>query len=378
MHPLRSKICAAVLGLLSGFAHPAQAHDPGLSAAGLRISGNQLFAQLTFARPDIEPLAPLDVDHDGSVSPEEWAAVRPRLQTLGGDAVEVSVDGQRVTAHTVAVELDASDTLHFELTFPYRAGARLSVDAPIIQKLPRGHRQYVTFGDAQGLIHAGILSSDSSHLLFNLKRAVWWRQFGEFVWEGVWHIWIGLDHILFLLALLLPAALVIRPGHWRAREDFKATFIGVIKIVSAFTAAHSITLSLAVFGLISLPGRLVEPVIAASVIVAALNNLFPRVHEKLWSLAFGFGLIHGMGFARVLVELGLPEGTRGLALAGFNIGVELGQLAIVAVALPAIFTLREQGYYRWAFLQAGSWAIAGVSTVWLVERMSDVEVIPWL
>ena len=344
----------------------------------MRTPGKQLLARLGFARTDLEPLVRIDNDHDGLVSAKEMMAAKPHLEALAGKAIRITVDGRPVTAHTVAVKLDGEDRLRFDLSFPYAMGSEVGVHASIIPELARGHRQYVSLADGQGRTHTGLLSGHRSSLSFNLEHAVWWRQFGDYLREGVWHIWIGLDHILFLMALLLPAALVNQAGRWRARESFKSTAIEVIKIVSAFTVAHSITLSLSVFGVVSFPGRLVESMIAASVIIAAFNNLFPKVKNKLWALAFGFGLLHGMGFASVLAELGLPQGGRFLALAGFNIGVELGQLAVVAVALPAIFALREWRYYRPALVQAGSWAIMGISTVWLVERVSVAEVIPWI
>ncbi len=159
----------------------------------------------------------------------------------------------------------------------------------------------------------------------------------------MWHIWIGFDHILFLLSLLLPAVLIWRASRWQAVETFRAAFVDVFRIVTSFTVAHSITLSLATLGFVSLPSRWVESAIAASVVLAALNNLWPLFHGRRWMVAFGFGLIHGFGFASVLVDLGLPRETLVLALVGFNLGVEAGQLAIVALFLPLAFALRRTG-----------------------------------
>jgi len=146
----------------------------------------------------------------------------------------------------------------------------------------------------------------------------------------------------------------------------------VVKVVTAFTLAHSITLSLAGLQIISLPSRLVESVIAASVIVAALNNLRGTVEGKRWLMAFGFGLIHGFGFASVLADLGLPQGALVLALVGFNVGVELGQLAIVAVFLPLAFWLRATRFYRVGLLMAGSIVVALLASWWLAQRLFDL------
>jgi len=140
--------------------------------------------------------------------------------------------------------------------------------------------------------------------------------------------------------------------------------------------AHSITLSLAALGIVALPSRLVESAIAASVVVAALNNLKPVVEGRRWLVAFGFGLIHGFGFASVLTELGLPRDTLVLALVGFNLGVECGQLAIVALFLPLAYSLRASRFYRRTVMLGGSLAIAGIAGIWLAERVFGFKLLP--
>ena len=187
-----------------------------------------------------------------------------------------------------------------------------------------------------------------------------WDGLVRFVAEGVSHIWHGYDHLLFLCLLLLPA--VLRPAE--ARHG--ATLWSIVRIVSAFTVAHSITLGLAAYGLIAVSARGVEAVIAASIVIAALLNLVPRAPQMGAALAFGFGLVHGLGFANALQGLG---GNRLISLAGFNIGVELGQLAVVAVAVPLLFTLRRTPPLRLRALTALSLACAGVGSFWLVERL---------
>ena len=148
-------------------------------------------------------------------------------------------------------------------------------------------------------------------------------------------------------------------------------------MVTAFTVAHSITLSLATLGWISLPSRWVESAIAASVVLAALNNVWPVFHGRRWIVAFGFGLIHGFGFASVLADLGLPQGALALALLGFNVGVELGQLAIVAAFLPLAYLLRRSAFYQRAVMRAGSLLIAALAAAWLVERVFDLKLLPF-
>ncbi len=193
--------------------------------------------------------------------------------------------------------------------------------------------------------------------------------FAAYVAQGVGHIWSGYDHILFLMALLLPAVLTRVDGAWQPVDSFRAALIAVVKTVTAFTLAHSVTLTLAALGYIQIPSRLVESAIAASVAVAALNNVRPMVRQDgTWPMAFAFGLVHGLGFASAMFELGLPRATLLPALIGFNIGVELGQLAIVAVFLPAAFALRATAFYTRGVMQAGSIGIVAVAAVWFVQR----------
>jgi hypothetical protein len=230
----------------------------------------------------------------------------------------------------------------------------------------RGRTETVAF-DRNHPAHTFTLSEPSSR----------WGQFATFVREGVWHIWIGIDHILFLVALLLPSVLHREGERWTGVPAFRPAFFNVLKIVTAFTIAHSITLSLAALNIVRLPSRLVESVIAASVAVAALNNLYPWMRGRAWMVAFGFGLVHGFGFASVLGELGLKSGTLAMALVGFNLGVELGQLSVVAVFLPLAFVLRRTWFYQTATFKFGSVLIILIATAWMTERMFALKVLPF-
>jgi hypothetical protein len=213
--------------------------------------------------------------------------------------------------------------------------------------------------------------------VFDLGQSNRWSQFLDYGREGVWHIWVGYDHILFLLSLLLPAALVLRGRRWEPAPELRGPTKDVVKIVTAFTVAHSITLSLATLGVVSLPSRWVESAIALSVVLAALNNVVPVFHGRRWTVAFCFGLIHGFGFASVLQDLGLPTGALALALVGFNLGVEVGQLTIVAVFLPLAFSLRRTRLYRQVIFTVGSSLIAAIAAVWLAERLFGFKVLPF-
>ncbi len=193
--------------------------------------------------------------------------------------------------------------------------------------------------------------------------------FFEFIWQGIWHIWTGFDHILFLLVLLLPAVFRRTPEGREVVPHFSTAVSQVLIIVSAFTVAHSITLTCAAMGWVVLPARLVESAIAASVVLAALSNFLPRAAggRGAW-LAASFGLLHGFGFANALGEIAPGAENIGISLLAFNIGVELGQLAIVGVFLPVAFLFRGTKFYRFGALYGGSAAAGLVALRWFLQR----------
>src|SRR5262249_7258357 len=159
-----------------------------------------------------------------------------------------------------------------------------------------------------------------------------------------------------------------RNGNWEPIGTAKPVVKNILEIVTAFTVAHSITLTLAATGTVQLSTRFIEPAIAASVIIAALNNLVPMFPERGWLAALGFGLLHGFGFANALSDLGLHQEQLALTLFGFNLGVELGQLAIVAIFLPPALTLRRLLLYPRLVLQFGSGTIVVIAASWFAER----------
>jgi len=227
--------------------------------------------------------------------------------------------------------------------------------------------------EAGASVRSAVLDPSAPAQPFELSEAGVWKTLVTYVGQGVWHIWIGIDHILFLVALLLPTVLWREGGRWVAARTLRAVGWDVLKVVTGFTLAHSITLTLATLGWVTLPSRPVESVIAASVALAAANNLWPVIGGRRWAVAFAFGLVHGFGFAGALAELGLPQGALAASLLGFNVGVEVGQLAIVAVFLPVAFALRGTRFYRQGVLVGGSVLIACVALLWFAERAFGVE-----
>ena len=361
--------------LLLSCATLAGAHKASDAYLTLERDGQALHGQWDIALRDLDAELPLDANGDGEITGGElrarhdditaYALARLSVES-GGAACPLAVTRHLVDTHT--------DGAYAVLALEGRCaepGPTLRIDYRLFHEVDRQHRGLLNLVE-HGASRSTIFTADAPRAAVGGDAGGPLAQLATYVHEGVWHIWLGYDHILFLLSLLLPAVLVRRGGQWLAVASFRAALVDVTKVVTAFTVAHSITLSLAALGVVALPSRVVESAIALSVVLAALNNVFPVVAHGRWLAAFGFGLLHGFGFAGALQDLGLPAGSLALSLAGFNVGVELGQLAIVAVFLPAAFLLRGTRAYRRGFLTAGSMAIAAIAAVWLAERAFDV------
>ena len=354
---------------------PAYAHKASDAYLTIERDGRTLHGQWDIALRDLDNALGLDVDGDGDIV---WGEVRareadiaayalPRLQvSSGGERCTLALTRWLVDRHTdgayAVMQIDGACA---------QAGPTLALDYRLFEGLDPQHRGLLNFVE-NGQSRSVVFSADAPHRIVGGDSGGALAQFATYLNEGVWHIWTGFDHILFLLSLLLPAVLVRDGGRWRTGNSFRAAFVEVAKVVTAFTVAHSITLTLAALSIVVLPSRLVESGIALSVVLAALNNLHPMVANGRWIAAFGFGLLHGFGFAGALHDLGLPAGSLALSLFGFNLGVEAGQLAIVVVFLPLAFLLRSTWAYRRMLFAGGSVAIAAIASVWLVERAFDV------
>ena len=357
---------------------PASAHKPSDSYLTLNVAGAQVDGQWDIALRDLDMAIGLDADGNGELT---WDEVRLRHQAIaayalarlklsnGGAACPLQVTGHLLDDHTDG----AYAVMRLRATCPAEVAA-LDVDYGLLFDIDPQHKGLLKLSHGAHTSTA-IFTPDTARQQLQLAGASRWRQFADYVRHGVWHIWIGFDHILFLLSLLLPAVLVYRNGQWTGAPTFRTAAIDVIKIVTAFTVAHSITLTLATVGMLSLPSRLVEATIAASVALAALNNIWPLFQRQRALAAFGFGLLHGFGFAGVLIDLGLPKASLMLSLVGFNVGVELGQIAIVAGFLPLAYLARHTAFYRTAILIGGSALIVLIALVWCAERVLDVALI---
>ena len=367
----------ALILLLSLCIASAHAHKPSDSYLALSKQGDHMVGQWDIALRDLDYAIGLDADSNGEIT---WGEVKAKHEEITAYALArlaISTDSGAcpisVTGHLID---DHSDGAYAVLRFVAVCPADpqiLTIKYRLFFSLDPQHRGLLRL-EEQGRTHTAVFSPDHDTWELEGHSVALGRQFLEYFRTGVWHIWTGFDHILFLCALLLPAVLQHRHGRWLAVAGFREAFFGVLGIVTAFTIAHSITLSLSVLEFITLPSRLIESTIAASVVIAALNNLHPLIDKRLWLVAFGFGLVHGLGFASVLTDLALPKPALAVSLVSFNLGVEAGQLAIVASFLPLAYLARRSWLYPRLVLGAGSMSIAAVASVWLIERSLNVSI----
>ncbi len=281
--------------------------------------------------------------------------------------------------------LDNSKNLPDEMEVTYSA---------FIEENP-DHRNFLTveYNWKAGMINneavfALDFTEDNVTKTWDLTDRSIWKGFVAMVKQGIWHIWIGLDHILFLVAIILPSVVRRREDDqsvsdpnasskfdifgWEPVENFKSAFWYIVKIVTFFTIAHTITLSLASLQIVVLPSRIVETVIAFSIGLAAFHNIRPIFKGRDWVIAFVFGLFHGFGFASVLGDLGFKGEHLTLTLLGFNIGVEIGQLVIIAAIFPILYLFRKSRQYP-KFLVGMSVILILMSLNWVLERGFEID-----
>jgi hypothetical protein len=362
----------------------ARGHTPSETHLTLFVTPTNVVGQWDVALLDLQQGLRIEPDAFKALAADEQ---QRRLEALAIDTVTslaVKADGTPLAFSVTDLEtvtLNVGEYARVKFTAPAGSNriATLSINAQSLFRVDTNMHGLLRV-EHDGRMETATFSADASTRVFTLAEpASRVAQAWTYLRYGAGHICKGPDHILFLLALLLPAVLKREAGAWKATETFRPAALNIVKIVTAFTVAHSVTLSLAVLGIVTAPARVVEPLIAASVIAAAMNNVRPWFGERGWMVAFGFGLVHGLGLAGGLIEFGLREEALVLALVSFNVGVEVGQLGIVALFLPVAFGLRETRFYREVTLKFGSAAVVLVAAVWMAQRLFNLKVLPaWM
>jgi len=372
--------------LLCGLASAgAWAHKSSDAYLMLDSDANGTTLRWDIALRDLDAALALDANDDGALSWGEVRAAWPRVDAYALPRLAIGGCALRLVDHALERRGDGAYAV-LRLTSDCKLGANPKIDYGLFREIDPTHRGIAKLhiGDAPeavrvldpGATRVGATSGDADARADG--RADGYAARGEFVREGVHHILTGYDHVLFLLCLLLPAVMKRgSTGGWEPVDRLSQAVLPIFGMVTAFTVAHSITLGLAATGVLALPSRLIEPAIAVTIVLAALDNVRRVLPLPRATMAFVFGLIHGFAFADVLSELQLAPAQFAWALLGFNVGIEAGQLLIVVVATAVLFLLRRRAQYRRWVVGAGSWAAMAIGTVWLIERTANVSWLPF-
>ncbi len=376
----QNKLIAWLLGsLLLCCGSLAAAHQS--STAYLSITAppdsESLALQYRLAVRDLALLLPLDQNQDQQITWQELSSQQTALDQLLQDQLRFSAAGAACAiqpSEPLLIEHVAGQTYVVQ-PLQTACGTLDQLDYRLLKNIDSNHRLLISTtrptGQTQNLLvaPAQIELSMAKHSIVQTIQ--------QFVLEGTHHLLIGADHLLFLFCILLPAV-------YQPRRDRSAVLLPVEKpivaltqviwVATAFTVAHSITLTLATLQWVQLPAQWVESVIAGSIVVAALMNVFGTQRRQV-ALAFGFGLVHGFGFANVLSDLPLQPLERFTALLSFNLGIELGQLIVILIFMPFALLLRRSGFYRWGVFTTGSLLAAVIAVLWMLQRIFEWNLI---
>jgi hypothetical protein len=367
--PVFAAALAALVAIVATI--PAYAHDLSVAHVDLVVAADdprELAVEVDLAVKDLALTLPVDANRDEVVTWGELLVARGQIEALDLEGMTLASAGGTCRLQPGALATRRYDdgayaTLQVAASCP-DAGP-WSLQYTLFRDRDAQHRAISTLRN--GAVTATAIAGGSTGVVGFKEQNT--HVLSSFAREGVRHLLIGADHLAFLLSLVLPALLTWNGHGWRPATSVGPQLKQTVCLVTAFTLAHSATLSLAALGWVTPASGPVEAAIAASVLLAALNNLRPVVTRRLWLLSFCFGLVHGFGFAGALGELGLPRHDRVLALLGFNVGVELGQLAVLAVLLPLLVLVRRPAAYARFVVPGASLAIAGVAMAWIVQRV---------
>jgi len=349
-----------VLMVLMALALPAAAHKIGISRGEYRAEGASLRADITFARPELALTVPgLDANGDGTVSADELGNGHAALLSTVVAGLQVSSGTERCRGQLERAELVANDGVALHLQYGCdSAPAAFHVRMALLSDLSVGHRHLaevepVAPAGAAAVTH--VVYESSPEFEVGAAPATSGNQIaGSLFLMGIEHILTGFDHLMFLFGVVLIAA--------RLRTIFLA--------VTAFTLAHSVTLGIATLGYWAPSPSLVEPAIALSIGYVVVDNWFVTDASRRWMLTFPFGLIHGFGFAGALKEIALPTAQVPLALVSFNLGVETGQILVLALVLPILFWLRRRPWFARQGVRSASSLVALSGLVWFFQRVA--------
>ncbi len=358
-------VCALLCTTLS------HGHSLNDSYLELSIEGGTLQGLLKVAVIDLEIAVGVDVNVDSQITWGEILQARSRINEYARDRLKISRGAQLCEFNLGEYrieQLGGGAFLQFPLSGLCSAESGIvDLNYSLLFDVDSSHRGIIAIS-AEDQAATFVLAPDRRTAQLQPRGGQWLATLANFTREGIWHIWIGIDHILFLLAMLLGVVLHQRRALGHEALPWQKIGIEIVQLVTAFTMAHSLTLIVATLHWVRLSPWLVEAAIALSVVLGGLNILYPLFGRRHWQFAFVFGLIHGFGFANVLADLNLNTNQFIPSLLGFNIGVELGQLLIVLVAVPVLLLITSQQGIRRISVVTSGLVITNVGVLWFFER----------
>ena len=389
-----------VLIILTFGGTSAYAHQSSTAYLQIETQANNQESQLTgeyrLAIRDLAVLVPLDGNDDLKISWGEVKAQQPAIVQLLQRNLIWQASGKQCVVNPLQQPLAMDQVAGIAYLVMYLAvdcndSPATSLNYQMLANIDSSHRLIISLNNtslnntndnslldtndsnvAQGrtwLVASGtteLMQADASR--FNTIKT--------YLQEGIHHLLSGYDHLLFLFCLLVTAVYSRQNKQWIPVDSARTAIRHTLYIATAFTIAHSITLSLAVLNIVNLPARWIESIIAFSIALAALNNLMPIFGAQQIRIAFLFGLVHGFGFANVLSELPLDNWSRGLALFSFNVGIELGQISCILIFFPVALLLRGSLFYRRIIFQTGSGLACILALIWMTQRILGLNWIP--
>ena len=399
LRPLNPIVKSSIIAMLFLAFNTLLAHNPDQSYLYFRVYQDNIEGTIEMTIKDINKALGTEIDPSPYFKeknaeiekkdlPQAWQQYAPQLKEYLLSKVDIKAGNQQLNLNFNDLEiLPLSKAVYILYNFDLQplsvTPEELQINYEVLFDKDDIHRGLTII---EHNWKAGIINNESvSSLIFSpsdrtqtlsLSDNSMWKGFVALIKLGMWHIYIGIDHIFFLLALILPSVIKKRNMADRLQiegvDRFKPAILYILKIVTLFTIAHSITLSLAALGYISLDSRIVESIIAFSIGLAALHNIYPIFNRSESLITFLFGLFHGMGFASVLGEKGIEGDYLAFSLLGFNIGVEIGQALIVLAIFPILYFLRKKPYYRKILVYTSIFLIIA-SLYWCIERFFEVD-----
>ncbi|KEO81122.1 HupE/UreJ family protein [Tumebacillus flagellatus] len=346
------------------FAHPASAHQQSLASSKITFENKKMHISLLIDQKSILEINGFDIEKTQSLDESQLSAqIRDKSFDYIKSGFHVKNNGQEMPAELDSVSIPDLANVEFDLTYTSdELIDKIDFDYNIFFENSNGMHKNVATIENGDKTDEFVFTNSNRHLAMEAGVELsFWSTLGQFVVMGVEHILTGYDHLAFLLTLIILGG----------------TFKNILKIVTSFTVAHSVTLILSAMNIVALPTRLIESLVAVTILYVALENQFIKNTNYRWVLTGFFGLVHGFAFAGALAETQVPKNHFLEALLTFNIGVEIGQLLVVIVLLPIILYIRRFRWNVWV-VRGLSGSVALFGLIWFVQRAFEWNILPFL